>query len=64
MRHAVDHGVDTQTKNARERERVPDELIANQRKKVQNGRRATYEEENQLQEEKLHGIERRKLPRE
>lgn len=64
MRQAVDHGVDTQTKNARERERVPDELIANQRKKVQNGRRATYEEENQLQEEKLHGIERRKLPRE
>ena len=64
MRQAVDHGVDTQTKNAREQERVPDELIANQRKKVQNGRRATYEEENQLQEEKLHGIERRKLPRE
>lgn len=64
MRQAVDHGVDTQTKNARERERIPDELIANQRKKVQNGRRATYEEENQLQEEKLHGIERRKLPRE
>lgn len=64
MRQAVDHGVDTQTKNARERERVPDELIANQRKKVQNGRRATYEEENQLQEEELHGIERRKLPRE